>query len=94
MKDCFVLYWFYFAIKKLVYYYSGSEYSSVLYKLIKLLRRSCALTLAHRHRIRTSKFAFMKWGKNLRIEYKFVNRNKIFISKLVEFSLSKVKTGK
>jgi hypothetical protein len=57
-------------------YYSGSEYPSALYELFELLRRSCGLTLSHRHKMRSAKAAFTRWGKDLSIEYKLEKRMK------------------
>ena len=48
-------------------YYSLSTRQSVLYELFYTLRRSCALTLAHKHKKRYAKWAFDKYGKDLRI---------------------------
>jgi group II intron reverse transcriptase/maturase len=49
-------------------YYSLSTRQSVLYELFYSLRRSCALTLAHKHKKKYAKWAFDKYGKDLRIE--------------------------
>ena len=48
-------------------YYSLSTRQSVLYELFYSLRRSCALTLAHKHKKKYAKWAFDKYGKDLRI---------------------------
>ena len=48
-------------------YYSLSTRQSVLYELFYSLRKSCALTLAHKHKKKHAKWAFDKYGKNLRI---------------------------
>ena len=81
-------------LRGLAHYYSGSEYPSALYGLYELLRRSCALTLAHRHKMRTAKSAFTKWGKNLSIKYEQTNKSKEIIKKSVEFTIPKIETGK
>jgi group II intron reverse transcriptase/maturase len=81
-------------LRGLAYYYSGSEYPSALYELYELLRRSCALTLAHRHKMRTAKSAFTKWGRNLHIKYEQTNKHKEIIKKSVEFTIPKIETGK
>lgn len=47
-------------LRGLAHYYSGSEYPSALNELFELLRRSCALTLAHRHKMRSAKAAFTR----------------------------------
>ena len=51
-------------------YYSLSTQQSVLYELFYTLKRSCALTLAHKHKKKFAKWAFDKYGKNLGIEVK------------------------
>jgi len=48
-------------------YYSLSTQQSVLYELFYNLRKSCALTLAHKHKKKSAKWAFDKYGKDLRI---------------------------
>lgn len=45
-------------------YYCGTEYPSALNELWHLLKRSLALTLAHRHKKRSAKAAFQKWGRD------------------------------
>ena len=48
-------------------YYSGCTNLQKLQYLQYLLRMSCAMTLAHRHRT-SSKKIFAKWGKDLRVQ--------------------------
>jgi hypothetical protein len=73
-------------------YYSGSEYPSALYELFELLRRSCALILSHRHKMRSAKAAFTRWGKDLSIEYKLKKKNEI-VTKIASFKLPKISAG-
>ena len=47
-------------MKSIANYYSGTSYPSALYELWELFRRSAALTLAHRRKMRTVKSAFQK----------------------------------
>jgi Type II intron maturase len=49
-------------------YYCGSLYRSGLYSIYRLLKISCALTLAHRHKHRRAAKAFKCWGNDLSIE--------------------------
>jgi len=58
-------------------YYCGTEYPSALYELWELLRRSLALTLAHRHKKRSAKAGFQKWGRDLVIHYEVKKNGKI-----------------
>jgi len=46
-------------------YYAGSRYPCALNEFWSVLKRSLALTLAHRHKDRTAKSAFTKWGLDL-----------------------------
>jgi RNA-directed DNA polymerase len=46
-------------------YYAGSRYPSALNEFWSVLKRSLALTLAHRHKDKTAKSAFIKWGADL-----------------------------
>lgn len=54
-------------VKGISNYYSLSTRQSVLYELFYFLRRSCALTLAHKHKKKYAKWAFDKYGEDLRI---------------------------
>ncbi len=42
-------------------YYCGTEHPSALDELWELMRRSLALTLAHRHKKRSAEAGFQKW---------------------------------
>ena len=48
-------------------YYSGACHPSILNELWHVLKRSLALTLAHRHQERTAKSAFTRWGRDLTV---------------------------
>jgi len=74
-------------------YYCGTEYPSALQELWDLLRRSLALTLAHRHKKRTAKAAFLKWGRDLVIEYE-VNKKGKTEKRSVGFEVPKIGYGK
>lgn len=54
-------------------YYSGVSNPSSLNEFWYLLKRSLALTLAHRHKLRTAKSALQKWGENLTVKQKKLN---------------------
>ena len=71
-------------------YYSGSTQQSVLSRFYFALRKSAALTLAHRHKKRSTWWAFKKYGKDLTIEYKNKKGNEVNV-KLEIPSASKVK---
>lgn len=49
-------------------YYKGSKYPSVLNEFWWTLKRSLALTLAHRHKMKSAKKAYQKWGPNLQVD--------------------------
>ena len=48
-------------------YYSGSKYPSALNEFWSMLKRSLALTLAHRHKLKSARKALNKWGNNLQV---------------------------
>lgn len=48
-------------------YYSASTYRSVLDRFWHTMRRSAALTLAHRHKKRSAKWAFSRFGTELTV---------------------------
>lgn len=54
-------------IRGLVNYYSFANKRSSLWKVVSIYRKSCALTLAKKHNLRTALAAFRKFGPNLRI---------------------------
>lgn len=51
-------------------YYKGSKYPSALTEFWSVLRRSLALTIAHRHKLRSAKKAFDRWGSELQVDLK------------------------
>lgn len=54
-------------IRGLVNYYSFANKRSSLWKVVSIYRKSCALTLAKKHNLRSAHAAFCKFGPNLRI---------------------------
>jgi hypothetical protein len=74
-------------------YYCGTEYPSVLYELWELFRRSLALTLAHRHKKRTAKAGFQKWGRDLVVNYEVQKKGKTE-NRSVSFEVPEIKFGK
>ena len=74
-------------------YYCGTEYPSALYELWELFRRSLALTLAHRHKKRSAKSSFQKWGKDLIIKYE-VKKKDQKETKEVKFDIPDITYGK
>jgi group II intron reverse transcriptase/maturase len=51
-------------------YYSGSRTPSQLIEFWANIKRSLALTLSHRHNKKTAKYAFKKWGNDLKVSEK------------------------
>jgi len=49
-------------------YYSGSEHPYALSEVFHLMKRSAALTLARRHKLKSARQAFKRWGKDLSVE--------------------------
>ena len=79
-------------IRDIAHYYCGTNYPSALYELWELLRRSLALTLAHRHKKRTAKSGFQKWGRDLVVNYGVKIKNKT-ISRSVKFEVPEIRYG-
>ena len=57
-------------IRGLMNYYSCVNRKSDLWSILSILRKSCALTLAHKHKIHSASKAFKKYGPNLKIKNK------------------------
>jgi group II intron reverse transcriptase/maturase len=74
-------------------YYCGTEFPSALYELWVLFKRSLSLTLAHRHKKRTAKAGFQKWGHDLVVNYEVEVRGKIE-KRSVQFEVPKITYGK
>lgn len=72
-------------------YYCGTEYPSALYELWKLFRRSLSLTLVSRHKKRTAKAGFQKWGRNLVVQYEVKGKKE---KRSVQFEIPQVTYGK
>lgn len=90
MSDTDIVKRFNSVVRGISNYYCLSTQQSVLYELYYLLRRSCALTLAHKHKKRTAKWAFDKYGNNLKIMQPVNNKGVITEQCTVEFYLPKV----
>ena len=60
---------FKYVINGIINYYQGCEQRSDLYELLWMYKRSCALTLSSRHKKQGHKWAFVKYGQDLKIEY-------------------------
>lgn len=54
-------------VRGIQYYYSGSTYRSTLDRFWHAMRRSAALTLAHKFKKRSAKWAFSKFGSELTV---------------------------
>merc|ERR1711862_263100 len=71
-------------------YYSGSTQQSVLSRFYFALRKSAALTLAHRRKKKSAWWSFKEYGKDLIIKYKN-KKNKELTVKFEVPNASKVK---
>lgn len=80
-------------IRGIANYYCGTEYPSALNELWELFRRSLALTLSHRHKMRTAKAAFQKWGRDITIKYEVKKKGKLE-TRTISFEVPKISTGK
>lgn len=74
-------------------YYSGSTQKSVLDRFWTALKRSAALTLAHKHQKRSAKWAFKEYGSELSVIVNKKGKNERTISIFIPKS-SPVKWGK
>jgi hypothetical protein len=54
-------------IRGLVNYYKPANQYSDLWSIVALLRKSCALTLADKHKLKTAAKAYKKFGPNLKV---------------------------
>lgn len=66
-KDSSIVNHYSAVINVIVKYYSFVNKRSSLWKVTSIYRKSCALTLARKHNLRSSKAAFNKYGPNLKI---------------------------
>lgn len=57
-------------VRGIKYYYSYSTYRNVLNRFWHTLKRSAALTIAHKNKKRSAKWAFDKFGKDLTVTNK------------------------
>lgn len=57
-------------IRGIVNYYSFVNKRSSLWKVVSIYKKSCALTLARKHGLRSARAALLKFGPNLRITEK------------------------
>jgi len=67
-------------IKGIINYYQGCEQRSDLYELLWIYKRSCALTLSNHHKKQGHKWAFEKYGQDLKIEYNLKSGKTSFIN--------------
>ena len=67
MTDLDIVRGFNRVVRGIANYYCLSTQQSVLYELFYMLRRSCALTLSHKHKQKKAIWAFEKYGKDLKI---------------------------
>lgn len=54
-------------IRGLLSYYQPANQYSDMWPIVGLLRKSCALTLADKHKLKTAAKAYKKFGKNLKV---------------------------
>ncbi|NNE32679.1 MAG: hypothetical protein HKN40_09940 [Winogradskyella sp.] len=78
-SDQDVIHRFNAVIRGIKNYYSGSTQQSVLSRFFFALRKSAALTLAHRHKKKSTWWAFKKYGKDLTIVYTNKKKNEVTV---------------
>lgn len=67
LEDHMIVSRFSAVIRGLLNYYSCINKRSDLWKVFAILRKSCALTLAHKHKMSSAARVFVKYGSNLTI---------------------------
>jgi hypothetical protein len=75
-------------VRGIQFYYSCSTYKSVLNRFWHNLKRSAALTVAHKNKKRSARWAFNKFGKDLTVTN---NKNGKKVSFLIPSSGGKIK---
>lgn len=66
-KDSIIIKIFSFLMHNTVNFYSFLDKKSDLWKILYFLRKCCALTLAHKHKLSSAAKVFKKYGKNLKV---------------------------
>src|SRR5690349_7912745 len=61
-KDFFIIQCFFNIFRAMNFYYVNLDYKGSLGVFLLLLKKSAALTLAHRHQLKKASQAFTKWG--------------------------------
>ena len=67
LEDKLIVQRFSSIIRGLMNYYSPANQYSDLWQIVALYRKSCALTLADKHKLKTAAKAFKRYGPNLKI---------------------------
>jgi retron-type reverse transcriptase len=68
LKDELIVQKFSIIIKRLMEYYRPANQYSDLWSVIALYRKSCALTLADKHKLKSAAAVFKKYGPNIKIK--------------------------
>lgn len=66
-EDKIIIQWFSNIIKRLTSYYSLANKVSDLWQVIAIYRKSCALTLADKHKLKRAAVVYKKYGFNLKV---------------------------
>jgi group II intron reverse transcriptase/maturase len=68
LTDADIVRYFSSIIRRILNYYSFVNQRSDLWSVVSLYRKSCALTLANKHKLRTASKAFRKYGPKLKVQ--------------------------
>lgn len=68
LEDKYIIRRYSVLIHNFIEYYSPANRFSDLWQIVALYRKSCALTLADKHKLRTAASAFKKYGANLKVQ--------------------------
>jgi len=64
----------------IINYYQGCGQRSDLYELLWLYKRSCAITLAHHHKLSSFKKVIVKYGKDLTVQYSNISGKELSVN--------------
>lgn len=81
-------------IRGLMEYYSPANRRSDLWQVVSIYRKSCALTLADKHKLKTAAQAFKKYGPYLKISDPIKNKETVLFYPDTLKTISNFKLGK
>jgi RNA-directed DNA polymerase len=94
LEDKLIVQRFSSIIKGLTVYYSPANKLSDLWQVVALYRKSCALTLANKHKLKTAAKTFKRYGSNLKISNPIKHKETVLfyptrLTPIINFKMSK-----